>query len=128
MFSFKPVSKTFADELFLKNEIKSTQTSMAVVAQSSNDDVDYGFCLFDYEQLTVTVLALEYSDEHNFLPECLVKSALNYAANRGAYIAQSSNMKIKKELLDLGFKQEGDLLTAEIPKVMEGKCCSCKNN
>lgn len=128
MFSFKPVSKDLADELFLKNGFESTKTSMAVVSENSADDEKYGFCLFDYDELTATIIALEYSDKHKFLPECLVKAALNYAANRGAFIAQSGNMKIEKELLELGFKQEGDLLTAQIPKVMEGKCCSCQNN
>jgi|GEM_PF-145706 len=128
MFSFKPLSKSESDKLFKINEIEITDTSMAVNAINGEDNESYGFCLFDYRDLTAIVFTLKYSEKFHFLPECLVKAALNYAANRGAYIAESSNMSIKKELLDLGFNQDGDLLTTEIPKIMAGKCCSCNND
>ncbi|NCC86966.1 MAG: hypothetical protein EOM05_03735 [Clostridia bacterium] len=125
MFSFKTISKIESDKLFEQNAINVTDTSMAVVAVNSEDNENYGFCLFDYKDLTATILALEYSKKFHFMSEGIVKAALNYAANRGAYIAESSNMSINKELIDLGFIQNGKLLTAEIPKIMVGKCCSC---
>ncbi len=128
MFSFKPVEKSQADKLFNEQNLQITDTSMAVIAVNSNQDGNYGYCLFDYNDLTVLIYTLEYSQEYSFLPECLVKAALNFAANRGAYIAECSNMSVKDDLIKLGFKEKNNILCCEIPKIMVGTCNCCKGN
>lgn len=125
MFSFKPIDKQQVDDLFKQNNIAPTDTSMAVIAFNSEDNKEYGYCLFDYENLTATIFVLMYSNKYHFLPECLIKAALNFAANRGAFIAQCSNVSIEPELLKLGFRREDNILCTEIPKVMVGNCNCC---
>ena len=65
------------------------------------------------------------------ITEGLIRSALNYAANRGAYTAritaaaQGDNGAV---LSRLGFKDENGALTADIPDVLTCACgCGCKN-
>ncbi|MEG1614207.1 MAG: hypothetical protein RR343_01830 [Oscillospiraceae bacterium] len=125
MFSFLSTEKSLADELFKQKNIKTTQTSMAVQAFNSSDDKIYGYCFFDFSGLTATIISLECSDEYHFLPECLIKSALNYAANRGAFIAECNNINLEKELINLGFTFDGEKYSSEIPKLMAGSCASC---
>ena len=86
---------------------------------------EIGRCEFTLEGYNMTFVSIECSDD--IITEGLARAAMNYAANRNAYIAS-----IKKELscnafLRLGFSGE-DVLTAEIPEALASGCtCSHSN-
>ena len=78
-----------------------------------------GCCTFSTEGYFMTFDSVECDDD--VITEGLARAAMNYAANRNAYIA-----KIRKELssaafIRLGF--EGDeLLSVEIPEALASGC------
>ena len=55
--------------------------------------------------------------------EGLIRSALNFGANRNAYIAFFSSEKAVDTALLLGFEKNEDRLCGEIPFLLAGKCC-----
>lgn len=60
------------------------------------------------------------------LAEGLIRSALNFAANRGAYIAKCSQSEFDGVLKALGFSLEGGEYSGEIPELLKGSCCKNK--
>lgn len=80
---------------------------------------EIGRCEFNIEGYNMTFLSVECSDD--IITEGLARAAMNYAANRNAYIA-----KIKKEFssaafIRLGFSGE-DMLSVEIPEALASGC------
>ena len=63
MFSLNQF-QTFGRRTVFKNGLESTKTSWRLY--QTVQMMKYGFCLFDYEELTATIIALEYSDKHVF--------------------------------------------------------------
>ena len=59
----------------------------------------------------------------SLLAEGLIRSALNYAANRGAYIAVCKDEKFRSVLELLGFDNNGGEYMGEIPELLRGSCC-----
>lgn len=57
------------------------------------------------------------------LIEGLLRAALHFAANRGAYIAVCRDKSIRDVLLLLGFTQTDGVFEGEIPTLLQGHCC-----
>lgn len=87
-------------------------------------ETEIGKCEFTVEGYFMTFVSVDCSDD--IIAEGLARAAMNYAANRNAYIA-----KIKKELssaafIRLGFSGE-EILSVEIPEALASGCtCGCK--
>lgn len=64
--------------------------------------------------------------EDDIITEGLARSAMNYAANRMAYIAKIKSALVKPAFIRLGFEGE-DMLTVEIPQALSSGC-SCNHN
>ena len=58
--------------------------------------------------------------------EGLIRSALNYAGNRNAYVAYYCAPQAQNVALLLGFLKQGDKLYGEIPFLLAGSCCKDK--
>ena len=69
----------------------------------------------------MTFLSVDCSDD--IVTEGLARSAMNYAANRMAYIAKISKNLVSPAFLRLGFSGE-DILSVEIPEALSSGC-SC---
>lgn len=85
------------------------------------NDNEIGFCTFKVNGFDMDFISVECSDD--IITEGLARAAMNYGANRYAYIA-----KIKKEyaspaFIRLGFSGE-DILCVEIPVALTSGC-SC---
>ncbi len=87
------------------------------------NDAELGFCTFTVEGFNMNFTDIDCSDD--ILVEGLARAAMNYAANRNAYIA-----KIKKEHICPAFKRlgfsESDGLFVEIPEALTTGC-SCSH-
>lgn len=81
-----------------------------------------GQCVCSIEDTVVRIIMLQFSDETPYIGEGLIKSALNFAAGRGAYIAICSKEVKKNHVLPFGFNPSKDGYTGEIPEILMGKC------
>ena len=85
------------------------------------NDSEIGFCTFKVFGFDMEFISVECNDD--IITEGLARSAMNYGANRYAYIA-----KIKKENASAAFKRLGftgdDVLSVEIPVALT-LGCSC---
>lgn len=55
--------------------------------------------------------------------EGFVRAALNFCANRGAYMAYCEDERIKSVLLLLGFEKNNGVYCGDIPTLLKGSCC-----
>lgn len=74
-----------------------------------------------YQQTSCAVLQIEADNDET--AEGLIRSALNAAANRSAYTAVYEPAAFRNIAMILGFEQDGDKLTGEIPFLLTGSCC-----
>lgn len=91
-----------------------------------NEEVT-GKCIVEIRGTACTLTALEASPSDPLLVEGLVRSALHFAANRGAYAAECRLENIKEVLLLLGFSEENGVFRGTIPELLAGSCCKHKS-
>ena len=80
-----------------------------------------GSCRFKIDGMYVDLLKIKANDE--LVAEGLVRSALNFAANRSCYIARCPEGQADKVLDALGFINLSGIYSAEIPEALKGSCC-----
>ena len=105
MFEFKP---EFSDGI--------------VTYTAVEDGIVSGNCSVKISGIYAILLSVECEDV--LLQEGLLRSALNFAANRGAFVADIPADKLCPGAERLGFT--ANKTEREIPDVLTGSCCSCK--
>lgn len=122
MVFYKPYSnqKEIA-ELFPQTDF-SEDTVYGVYTALENEAVT-GKCLVKIRGTACELLDLEALQSDALLIEGLVRSALHFAANRGAYTAECRLEAIKDVLLLLGFREENGVFQGTIPDLLAGGCC-----
>lgn len=91
----------------------------------SDEDRECGKCIFRINGYSMEILSVESNSDDETV-EGFIRSALNYGANRNAYIAFYKAENGIKVADMLGFQDKGGVLTGEIPELLAGSCC--KNN
>lgn len=107
MILFKP-----ADEM---------QNSASYIAADDNNEV-CGKCSFGFSGFEMRFTSVDCNDD--MVKEGLARSAMNYCANRGAFISMIDADMLSPAFERLGFSK--DNLTVEIPDALTSSCCSCK--
>ena len=80
-----------------------------------------GECRFSIDGMYMDFLSVEASDP--LTAEGLIRSSLNFGANRNAYIARVNTENINSQpFITLRFSGKDGLLTAEIPFALQGSC------
>lgn len=87
------------------------------------DDAILGKCLVEVTGYTCAISELAQTGADKLVTEGLVRAALNFAANRGAYLASCSIVQIADVLKILGFSEENGVFRGEIPELLQGSCC-----
>lgn len=87
------------------------------------DDAILGKCLVEVTGYTCAISELVQTGADKLVTEGLVRAALNFAANRGAYLASCSIVQIADVLKILGFSEENGVFRGEIPELLQGSCC-----
>lgn len=83
-----------------------------------------GECIFSVDGLYVEVF--EVKSEDPLTAEGLVRSALNFAANRNAYMARADMNRLSSEpFKTLGFEEENGFYVSDIPSALTGSCSHC---
>ncbi len=82
-----------------------------------------GKCFMSVFGSKCSVSALECNLNDKLLVEGFVRAALNFCANRNAYMAYSTDERIKDVLLLLGFENNNGVYSGDIPTLLKGSCC-----
>ncbi len=122
MVFYKPYSnqKEIA-ELFPQTDF-SEDTVYGAYTALENEAVT-GKCLVKIRGTACELSALEALQTDALLIEGLVRSALHFAANRGAYTAECRLENIKDILQLLGFQKADGVFRGTVPELLAGSCC-----
>lgn len=122
MVFYKPYSnqKEIA-ELFPQTDF-SEDTVYGAYTALENEAVT-GKCLVKIRGTACELLDLEALQSDALLIEGLVRSALHFAANRGAYAAECRLENIKDILQLLGFQKADGVFRGTVPELLAGSCC-----
>ncbi len=85
------------------------------------NEVNIGSCTFDINGFNMTFLSVDCNDD--IITEGLARAAMNYAANRYAYIAKIDVSISSPAFIRLGFSGD-EVLSVEIPVALTSGC-SC---
>ena len=92
----------------------------------SADGRKCGECVFRLNGYTMEILSVEAEGDDE-TAEGLIRSALNYGANRLAYIAYYKAEKHVSVAELLGFEKDNNcVLSGDIPTLLQGSCCKGK--
>lgn len=92
--------------------------------RAEENGVEIGNCIFSVGGLFADVLSVEADDP--LTAEGLVRSALNFAANRNAYMARADVNRVSAEpFKTLGFEEENGFYVSDIPSALTGSCSHC---
>ncbi len=122
MVFYKPYTdKSEISALFPHTEFSETAVWGAYTALE-NEQIT-GKCLVKIMGSACEITALESPAGDPLLTEGLVRSALHFASNRSAYIAECRAAQFRDVLLLLGFSEENGVFKGEIPDLLRGSCC-----
>ncbi len=118
MYIFKPITD--------KNELK----------KHFSEDVNGGYIGFDGEKIIgscslsvdgykVTVKTIEFDRDKPDIGEGLMRSALNFGANRNAYYAYCSCENAVEVMKLMGFEESDGVFSGDIPTLLGGSCGCC---
>ena len=100
--------------------VKPIEKTETIAFLAEEEGKKAGCCeiaLSDYE---VEVLSAEYDTDKPYALELLLRAALNYAANRNAYVA-----KTKLDIfVNFPFENDGEFFKGTIPELLKGSCKS----
>ena len=97
------------------------------VFEAMQDEDKLGECCLLIKGNTADVYTLDYEIDAPEIGEGLLKSAYNYAANRGAYIGTLSAKDFGKAHTFLNFEEKDGVLQNDIPSLLAGHCHCGKN-
>ncbi len=120
MLYFKPV--TDIDEIKAVYKDKQLSADSARIIAIDGDE-EKGSCYISVDAQKCFLSDIVSEENDDLLVEGLIRSALNFAANRGAYIAVCREGEFKSVLEFLGFENTGGIYQGEIPELLKGSCC-----
>lgn len=82
-----------------------------------------GKCLMKINGYNCEIVSIDCDFSDKLLVEGFLRAALNFCANRSAYMAHCSITEIKDVLLYLGFENENGVYSGDIPTLLKGSCC-----
>lgn len=82
-----------------------------------------GKCLFSIDRYNCYIISVDCDYSDKLLVEGYVRSALNFCANRSAYMAHCEINEISDVLLMLGFEKKNGIYSGDIPTLLKGSCC-----
>lgn len=107
---------------FIPNDISNYKEIKAF-----EDEKLLGICIFELQEEKGSVLLreLKMNEKSISAEEGLIRSALNFAANRGIYMAYvNSDSGFNENLIKrMNFESENNLFSCDIPTALQGSCC-----
>lgn len=87
------------------------------------DGKNVGKCLMKVNGYNCYILKLDCDFSDKLLVEGFLRAALNFCANRGAYMAHCEINEISNVLTYLGFENNNGVYSGDIPTLLKGSCC-----
>lgn len=123
MIYYKPITdvndlkELFPNENFNENFICGGYIGIA------QDETAVGKIFMKVLNTKCYISSLECDVSDVLLVEGFIRAALNFCANRSAYMAYCADERIKNVLLLLGFEEENGVYSGDIPTLLKGSCC-----
>lgn len=87
------------------------------------DGKNVGKCLMKVDGYNCYILKLDCDFSDKLLVEGFLRAALNFCANRSAYMAHCEINEISNVLTYLGFENNKGVYSGDIPTLLKGSCC-----
>lgn len=125
MIKVSPVTDpAMARKAFDAHGLPYVETSAVLVAADGRDKL--GECFVQMTEQGVEILSISCEAEDPSLIDWLMRSAMNYAANRGAYLAYCRLPEYEQTLLALSFEKKDGYYVGEVPEIFKG-CLQCRS-
>ena len=123
MIFYKPETEIENIAKLFNNIAYDDNSSYGAYLGIDEDGNAVGKCLMKINGYNCEVVSIycDYSDK--LLVEGFLRAALNFCANRSAYMAYCSIKEIKDVLQYLGFENENGVYSGDIPTLLKGSCC-----
>ncbi|MBR5246634.1 MAG: hypothetical protein IKV25_04600 [Clostridia bacterium] len=123
MIFYKPIENIDEIKMMFPQATFKYEVQYGVYVGIDEDGNQLGSCLmsmFGYK-CYIEIIECDYSDK--LLVEGFLRSALNFCANRNAYMAYCNLEEISDVLLHLGFENNDCVYSGDIPSLLKGSCC-----
>ncbi len=107
--------------IFFKPDNNNNNENVRILALDGETDI--GSCTVRVNGYECVLSDIYVETDDSLVIEGLIRSALNYAANRNAYTAVCRDEKYSDVLKLLGFEKIGGSYSGEIPELLKGSCC-----
>lgn len=123
MIYYKPITdKKILTELFKNEDIKADTVCGGYLGYDENC-AEVGKCYINIDGYKCYLSSVECDFSDKLLTEGFVRSALNFGANRNAYMAYCCQENISDVLTTLGFESKDGEYSGDIPTLLKGSCC-----
>ena len=122
MLYFNPITDIEQIKAQFKDKSFDTDTEYCMYQSVENGECT-GTVLVGVQNGKCFIYDIALKSDDPLLCEGLIRSALNFAANRGAYMAYCGLEEQKEVLEYLGFEKTTDTYSGEIPELLKGSCC-----
>ena len=123
MIYYKPITDKLRLEQLFNLELNEDNTVFGGYTGYDESKNEVGKCLVKITGYNCVVAELDCDYSDKLLTEGFVRAALNFGANRNAYMAYCSLEKIKDVLILLGFEKNNGIYEGDIPTFLKGSCC-----
>ena len=123
MIFYKPINKLDDIKQKFPDFIFNNEIIYGAYLGIDEDGTNVGSCLMsiDAYKCNIELIECDYSDK--LLVEGFLRSALNFCANRNAYMAYCKIHEISDVLSHLGFENNDGVYSGDIPTLLKGSCC-----
>lgn len=123
MIYYKPITDSKELTELFPEMLKSDSCIYGGYIGFDEDNSNVGKCLVKIEGYNCYILSVDCDFADKLLTEGFLRSALNFSANRSAYMAFCSQENISDVLLTLGFEKNENVYSGDIPTLLKGSCC-----
>lgn len=108
--------------IFFDHQI-SEQNNSIIHFTAIENDVTEGECILDLRYTDAEITFVDYDKSKPYIAEGLIRTAFNYAANKGFYIGKSGCGHAIEVFEKMNFENRNGLYINDIPSILMGKCC-----
>lgn len=123
MIFYKPETEIKNIANLFENIALEQNASYGAYVGFEEDGSYVGKCLMKIDGYNCEILSVDCDYSDKLLVEGFLRAALNFCANRSAYMAYCSIAEIQDVLLYLGFENKSGVYSGDIPTLLKGSCC-----
>lgn len=123
MIYYKPITNVNELKALFPNENLDENFIYGGYIGLTPDEINVGKIFMKICDTKCYISSLQCDIADELLVEGYFRAALNFCANRSAYMAYCGDVRIKSVLLTLGFEENNGVYSGEIPTLLKGSCC-----